>query len=323
MKKMTMSTGVLIGALSLVCAVEAQTPSGVQVKLLDVLRTPIKQQKLADCDFQSAVPVSFGTGTMVTDAGGAVTLNGVDRKGTAWTATYHTDPGPGCQLWQAYLGTNGEVDLIFVQFGFDSSGGWDTILSLLLFDDQGRPFPWQAMGKFTTNDSGVRELVQLGKEKKLVAIVPERKGDAQGNIHYSYRAYTFAGIRATELAGAYGDVNWPLSDYPAPQNRTDLTVVHTLTTSGQSDSGNEIPPNPSLFKGLIGTNDSQLQLVMSNTSFRLPDVLVVESTAGRKITSSPMNSDLISLQALHAAGIALGNNCQNRPCHPVVLWLKQ
>ena len=323
MKKM-MSACVLIGALSLVCASEAQTPSDVQAKFMEALRTPIKQQKLADCNFQSAAPVSFGTGTMVTDPGGEVTLKGVDWRGKSVDSDYYTAPVTGCELWQANLGSNGEVDLIFVQHGFDTSGGWDMILSLLLFDDQERPFPWQAMAKFTIDDSGVRELVQLGEEKKMVAIVPERKSDVQGNMHYSYYAYTFAGIRATELAGAYGGLTWPLSDYySAPQNRTGRLALHTLTTSGQSDSGNEIPPNSPLFKGLVRTGDSVHQLVMSNATFDVPDVLVLDSAAGRKIISEPLISTLANLQTNRAKGIALGNSCIYRPCHPVVIWLKQ
>lgn len=247
-----MSTGmILIGVLSLVYASEAQMPSGVQVKSQETLGTPIRQQKIADCNFQSSAPVSFGTGTMVTDPGGPVTLSGIDRRGKKWTAIYEdVAPGAGCELWQAYLGDNGEVDLIFVQHGMDGSGGWDTVLSLLLFDNQGRPFPWQAIAKFTVDDSGVRELVQLEQEKKPVAIVPERKDDDRWNERVSYQAYTFAGTRATELVGTYGGVTWPLYGYAASQNRTDPAAGHTLTTaSGKSTSDDGIPPTALLSQG--------------------------------------------------------------------------
>ena len=185
-----MSVGLVLGALNSVGMSEAQSATEVQAKLREVLRTPVKQQKIADCNFQSSAPVSFGTGAMVMDPSGRVTLSGVDRQGKTWTATYKdVAPAAGCELWQAYLGNDGEVDLIFVQNGFDSSGGWDTVLSLLLFDDQGRPFPWQAMAKFTVNDTGIRELVQFEGEKKSVVIVPQRKDTDRSNGYYSYHAY--------------------------------------------------------------------------------------------------------------------------------------
>lgn len=318
-----MSIGILIGALNLVCTSAAQTPSEAHVKFLEAIRTPIKQQKIADCNFQSSAPVSFGTGTMVTDPGGDVTLSGFDRKGKIWTATYYTNPGPGCELWQGYLGNNGEVDLIFVQNGINSSGGWDMILSLLLFDNQGRPFPWQARAKFTVSDSGVQELVELGEEKKIVAIVPERKDLDRTNEQYSYHAYAFSGVRATELVGTYGGVTWPFYNYAAPQNRTNSAAIQTLTTSEKSANNDEIPPTALLFQGAIGTTSSERQFVLSNESFHLPDVLVLDSAAGRRIVTSPMSSDLADLQANRAKGIVLGNSCTDRACHPLVMWLKQ
>jgi hypothetical protein len=320
-KKINIATMILTCGLS--CFAKAQTGPNVQVKLQQALQTPIAQQKLADCDFQAPAPVSFGNGTMAADAGGTVTLRGVDRRGKTWTAIYQATPGAGCQLWQTYLEPGGEADLVFLQMGANSSGGWDTVLSVLLFDSQGRPFPWQATGKFTTNKDGIRELVQLGEEKKLAVIVPEQQSDAQGNVYHSYHAYTFTDARTTELIGVYGGVKWPLTDLSPLQQKAAIVVPYTLTTAGQSAGSDEVPPNSPHYMGLKGINDSERQLVMSNTSFPLPDVLIVDSAAGRKIVSSPMHSDLTDLQANRAAGITLGNDCSNGDCHPLLLWLKQ
>jgi hypothetical protein len=40
--------------------------------------------------------------------------------------------------------------LEIVSPGVDSSGGYDSTLTVILFDQDGQPFPWQATGNFKT-----------------------------------------------------------------------------------------------------------------------------------------------------------------------------
>jgi hypothetical protein len=324
MKKRTLKLGLLIGVVSLVCGAEDQLPRGMPVRNQEIFHTTVKQQKIADCNFQSSAPFSFGSGTIVADPKGMVTLSGVDRRGKTWTAVYEgVAPGSGCELWQAYLEDSGEVDLIFVERGMDSSGGWDTILSVLLFDEQGLPFPWQAMAKFTVDDSGVRELVQPRDQKMVIAIVPERKDTERSNEHYSFHAYTFAGTRSTELTGSYGGIIWPLFDYPVPQDRFTPAGVSTLTTLGNPAGANEIQRKASLDDRKTAARDAKAQQPDPNASFDLPDLVVSDREAGRKIISSPTEFDLKELQTNRAEPIVLGRSCTDRPCHPLVLWFKQ
>lgn len=324
MKKRTSKFGLLIGVFSIVCGAEAQLPRGMPARNQEIFQTTVKQQKIADCNFQSSAPFSFGSGTMVADPKGTVTLSGVDRRGKTWTAVYdRVAPGAGCELWQAYLENNGEVDLIFVERGMDSSGGWDMVLSLLLFDDQGRPFPWEAMAKFIVDDSGVRELVQARDQKRVIAIVPERKDTDRSNEHYSYHAYTFAGTRATELTGSYGGITWPLFDYAVPQNRFTPAGVSVLTTLGNPAGVNQIRRKEPIDERKTGATDAKAQQPAPNESFDLPDLVVSDREAGRKIISSPTEFDLNELQTNRAKPIVLGNSCTDRPCHPLVLWFKQ
>ena len=159
------------------------------------------QQKLADCNFQSAAPVSIGIGKMKTDADGTVILSGQDKTGKSWTASYQAFPGAGCQLWQARLERSEEPALVFVQFGGNTSGGWDTTLSVLLFDAQNRPFPWQAKGKFDVTKDGIDGLVILGKADTPAVLVRTQQSDGPGNHRESHSIYTFLGNRAVEMTG--------------------------------------------------------------------------------------------------------------------------
>ena len=290
--------------------------------------TPLAgQQKLADCNFQSSDPVSVGNATMKAKADGTVTLSGRDKTGLPWTATYPAFPGAGCQLWQARLERRAEPALILVAFGGNTSGGWDTTLSVLLFDAQGRPFPWQAKGKFSVTDNGIDGVVQLGTAGTAAVLVRTRQSDGPGNHLDSHSLYTFSGMRAVEVNGESEGKHWPF-DVSTGSRKWSLrqaspSTVDTLQTSGVSASADTPPENASRFEGIKGTNDSDRQIILSGGGNYFPDLFVIDTQLGRRIVSYPTLSDLTNLKAGKAAGVALGNNCSEGDCHPVVVWLRQ
>ena len=260
---------------------------------------------------------------MTTETDGTVTLRGNNRNKGAWTATYRAFPGAGCQLWQSHLDRTGDPALVFVQFGGDTSGGWDTTLSVLLFDPEGRPFPWQTKGKFDVSERGIEQLVLAGKDQSPAVLVGNRQSNGPGSDHDTYSLYRFAGTCVSVVTGEQEGFRWPSIQNSSTEKWPTLPLSHTLSTSVQSSNGDSIPANSPRFKGIKETNDADRQIVMSNTSFNLPDVLVVDSNLGRKIVSLPTQADMIDLQIDRAKGVALGNNCSDGDCHPVVFWLKQ
>lgn len=319
MFKQMIRTTVMFGAAFLLVnatlCVSAQNQSATSFAMLS------GQQKLADCNFQSSDPVSIGIGTMKTDADGTVILSGQDETGKNWTASYQSFPGAGCQLWQARLERSQEPALIFVQFGGNTSGGWDTTLSILLFDEQNRPFPWQAKGKFDVSKDGIDGLVTIGKAGTPAVLVRTRESEGPGNNRDSSSLYTFSGTRTIELTGELEGKHWPfaasssLHKWPTPPASHTLKTFSSMSNAGAGDDAR--------FKGVAGTNDSSRQLIFSNGYVYFPDVLVMDTRSGRRIVSSPGQSDIAGLEAGKATGVTLGNNCNDGDCHPVVVWLKQ
>lgn len=312
-----------LASLCLLAAIglEAQEQSTATLPLL------AGQQKLADCNFQSSDPVSVGNAAMKVDADGTVTLSGRDKTGLPWTATYPAFPGAGCQLWQARLERRAEPALVFVAFGGNTSGGWDTTLSVLLFDAQDRPFPWQAKGEFSVTDHGIDGVVQLGAASTAAVLVRTRQSDGPGNHLDSHSLYTFSGVRAVEVHGESEGKHWPF-DVPTGSPKWSLrqaspSALDTLQTSGVSGSADTRPENASRFEGIKGTNDSDHQIILSGGSTYFPDLLVIDTQSGRRIVSYPTLTDLTDVKAGKAAGVALGNNCSEGNCHPVVTWLRQ
>jgi len=299
---------------------EANQISNKTVSTLFPLR--VVQQKIGDCDFQSGKPVADQRVLMSATAGGDVTVSGKDRSNRVWTSTYEATPGAGCQLWKVDLGRNGRLDLAFVEFGANSSGGWDTTLSLLLFDNDGLPFPWQATSLFTVDDLGIRELVKLGEEKRQAVIVPQRLGEVNGK-GIEFHAYDFTDNRVQEVLGSYANKAWPFTvppgilTSPSSQNMGSLsTIVPAISQVSQTKTGTHD------FLRLKGDNDAERQVVFSDQSMDLPKILIVDSAAGRKIISSPQPSDFQNLKTPNVTTTVLGQDCTQGTCFPLIMWMK-
>ena len=52
----------------------------------------------------------------------------------------------------------------------DSSGGYDSELSVILFGGDGRPRPWKAIGNFTSDARGIQQVIQTVPELQEVSL---------------------------------------------------------------------------------------------------------------------------------------------------------
>ncbi len=288
--------------------------------LTKLMQAEVLQQKLSDCDFSSSNSRTIAGVKMITTPDGDVLLSGADRLAHKWSVYYAATPGGGCQLWAANLSLSGKQDLIFVGFGGNSSGGWDTALLLILFDDQGRPFPWQATSKFTVGDSGIRELVHLDPDARPAIIISQLQSDDQSTNIYRYSLFGFKGNKVEELVGLHADINWPLVLPPRSRALAALQGSLMLATA-QTDALD--PQKPTYFKGIRGLNDSEREVVLTDGVTRMPELLVVDSPTGRSIISSPVQSDLQNIKADTSAVEMLGKDCSQESCRPVVMWVRQ
>jgi hypothetical protein len=302
-----------------------QSPAGTVSTLFP---SRISQQKVGDCAFQSNKPVVDQGISMSAAPGGEVTISGKDQSNHVWTSTYEATPGAGCQLWKVDLGQNGRLALAFIEFSADSSGGWDTTLSLLLFDDEGRPFPWQATSLFTVDDLGVRELVKLGEEKQPAIIVPRRLEQVSdtGVVRKTgteFHAYSFTKDRVREVLGYYANRTWPLIVPAGFVPSSPSGNVESLSTASVIDSRQvQLQAATHEYVRLNGKNDSERQVEFTDQSMALPKILVVDRADGRSIISLPQQSDFENLKALNLKTTILGQDCDQSSCSPLIMWMK-
>lgn len=301
-----------------------QSPAGTVSKLFP---SRISQQKVGDCAFQSSQPVVDQGISMSATPEGEVTISGKNQSNRVWTSTYEATPGAGCQLWKVDLGQNGRLALAFIEFGADSSGGWDTTLSLLLFDDEGRPFPWQATSLFTVDDLGVRELVKLGEEKQPAIIVPRllKQVSDTGVVSKTgteFHAYSFTKDRVREVLGYYANRTWPLVVPAGFVPSSPSGNAESLSTSVVNSSEAQVQQKTHEYVRLNGKNDSERQVEFTDQSMALPKVLIVDSADGRRLISFPQQSDFQNLKALSLKTTVLGQDCHQGSCSPLIMWMK-
>jgi hypothetical protein len=214
--------------------------------------------------------------------------------------------------------------IVIVTWGTNSSGGWDTKLSLLLFDKQRKPMPWQATSHFDVNDRGVEEMIQSPASDSIGVVVPLREGTNTGAFTNIYDLYDIIGDRVQSVTSNRYGVKWPL----IPQDRPDIKahhVIDALSTLGPAANAglNELP---SRVKSLARReSDDNLEFKFENgVAIRAPQI-VVEDTAksGRTIIFEPTEADLRERVKPNLAAQFIGKSCYWKVCTPLIMKVSE
>jgi hypothetical protein len=223
--------------------------------------------------------------------------------------------------------------LFLVLRGMDSSGGWDTTLSILYFDGQGNSFPWQARGYVEVTPHGLANVVRL-KDTRAVGIIiaTQERGSSlvADNIwerRDEFRLYKLSQAGVDEIKGVEQGVQWPFvyqnakANWEIRSSKYSLSVLHSaedeVSPSGVEDR------KAHKVEGIRNVKDSGPEIVMSDMTVPFSDILVVDGINGRYIISDSTMADLSELKISHATAEIFGNNCSENDCHPVVVWIKK
>jgi len=201
----------------------------------------------------------------------------------------------------------------------DSSGGWDAQLSLLLFDKQGKPMPWQAISYFDVNEKGVQEIVRFPGSDRASIVVPIQEGDKFDGFAYLYDLFDIVGDRVQRITGVRYGVKWPL----LPPNRPDIAGNHLLDTLSTVEPPPKDGQKSSLhrMKKLSGENDSDLTIEWEEgPPIQRPQILVEDQAEqGRLIIFGPTQDDLRNLVKSKPKAKVIGERCGWGHCEPLIL----
>jgi hypothetical protein len=124
-----------------------------------VLSHRVPQKLLVD-GLQSGHAINAGQTKIEISQDDMLKAGGVDVNGKPWTFTSSACSGMA-SVWSADLDKNGNEDLVILMY--TGGCGWtpNCQLLVLMFEKDGRPFPWAADGYFQSDKHGVRDLVDL------------------------------------------------------------------------------------------------------------------------------------------------------------------
>ena len=174
------------------------------------------------------------------EIGQVIRIHNPQNSAAKWNTSLYFSPVLGCDIYQGDLDNNGTDDLVIVTYGGDSSGGYDTRLTILLMDRDGMPFPWRTQGYFRAEKSGIQEIAQ-GKDHRAMILDSIAVGQAAlGGVSYGYRLFHPVDGRVREEHGSYAGVSWPLLPKGNPNNKELQNKIASSQKNTYLESGNSV-----------------------------------------------------------------------------------
>lgn len=308
--------------------------------------------QVGTCEQGGSFPASDNV--TISAKGPVLEIRGADSAGAPWSAKLRVN-GPSCTVLQGDLDNNGRPDLVIYAPGISDRGAYGTTLSILLFDKNGEPFPWQATGRFTLVEGGIQELRQDSKGTILFE-TSELGLPAWGGISLVSNLYRFEDSRVVTSNNTLQGVEFP---HVVSQNQGDAKIAHMVSSINLSTD--VVPPgtgspvqnadakfvrygapsnapvtsaspapaavgqgaNPAVNLSAVSGAENQIT-VSDGSRMELPDVLVLDRANGiRQIVFHPEQADLQPMATetyrIHPTGL----NCTGPDdCEPFILWAK-
>jgi hypothetical protein len=190
---------------------------------------------------------------------------------------------------------------------------------VLLFDADGRPFPWQATGKFSSGPKGIDQVISDGSANANILVSTDEGADTV-NHNLVFELYKFSPQRVAKVEGASLGRTWPVMQTP----NQSVIVHHSAALMNLDLSANTTPSD-----SLVPTSTAQItgssKLTLSTGVQTEPPVMLVKDSSDgtRVIGADPTPTDIQRLVASHATIKALGRSCDEEECRPMVFIVKQ
>jgi hypothetical protein len=308
-----------------------------QVPLKSDQIPPFPLKLLADSENetqQDGVTASFPVGVRLTNFAislEAISFSGQDKAGLPWTVELDNQHiGLGYKLYSGDLDQNGLVDAVLVTDTGANGPLPASILSILTFDQQGRPLLWQAGLNVRAEKAGIAQLVDLNQDRKAELITEHFDADGAGQadgyfVTDIYQAEAGRWRKSSEFAGvtlpvyahvsASSEAPWlirPPEKLPAerPAFAPDLSNVAPVA---EGKAG---------LSGLVKENGDELELVRAADRCTPPDFILVEDSKLRRTISILSGSDEAKLKPLLTQlKVKLYGNCAPGQLSPRLIWI--
>lgn len=188
--------------LTVLCALQSTQPAKAYIEEYIPVSTQDKKQKVSlktvsDAGLRDGKVVKLAKAEMsLPDNSDDLVFTGRDSSGKKWTLakTYY---GLGSAFFTADLDQNGELDIVILQATGGCGIAPNAVLTTIMFDKSGRPFPTETSGYFSCPDPNwgekskttvIDDLVSFGTDKRAVLICQQLdNAEIRGRSHSYWR----------------------------------------------------------------------------------------------------------------------------------------
>jgi hypothetical protein len=310
-------------ALSFYAAVILQAQSTTPKQVSQLLTNRFPQVLIGECN--ESTPLT-SENISIQSNNGDIVIRGSDFKGNPWTAQMEISPMSECQVWTADLGNKQRRDLLILAMGTGSSGGWDSQLNLLLLDNNGRPFPWQAVSNFSADESGVIQVVKDTNSGTAQILVPKQDGDRSTGLSNAYNLFGVTDSRIRKITMSQGGMQWPLMVSPTREFIAEQQKYEPSTSAISAGSRSGANAAKVVIERIDNPESMQdEQLVLSTKKvLGFPKIVMIDRSSGERfIDFDPSQKEISELKSSGAGIQSLGVACDRGYCQPLIVWAEQ
>jgi hypothetical protein len=283
------------------------------------LANPVEQTKVTDCA-DATYPVSWQNNASLLFAPHGLQIKGVDLEGHSWSTVVPVSNVMKCEVWSAELRKGLPPDLLILNA--DEMGGYQSELTILFFDRNGRPHPWQATGAFTSTSSGIQQVATDQGTSNARVVVPIREGDKFSGYAYVHNLFRISAGGIEKVVGSENSAVWP----QISGNAKVLVGTEANMTKSESFDADDVSPEATRTLAKVGSPDDEKPLTFSDgQTTRIPQiVVVVKSDGSRQIFFDENTPDGIAEIKKGNFSIRLkGTTCEEEECRPFIMVAKQ
>lgn len=288
---------------------ETQDVAGMMKKL-------IPQQKVLNCaDATTDTPWNNSVTFHYSSQG--LSIRGTDLSSKSWSVVVPASNVVDCMVWSAPL-KGKQQDLLILNA--DQNGGYSSELTILFFDKNGQPHPWQARGAFAWSDAGIKQVISYNGTTRI--IVPARIGDRVSGWVNIHNLYLVSGDGVDKVVGTQDGTAWPVisgNSQLLPGAEHKATETETFALSSNQEQSN-------LQIASLGDLGTSAPIAYSDgTTSRYPAIVILDSKEGNRqiFLDGDAYDGVQQIVKGKYALVLKGTTCEEEECRPFIMHAKE
>ena len=294
----------------------AQSASRLSPQVISALQQPAPQEKVADC-LDTQRDVLWNNNVVLRSTAEGLTVSGRGARSRAWNTIVPISGVMQCEIWSAAL-AKGQAKSLLILVGDEMGGTYGASLTILSFDQENMPIPWQARGSFTSTKTGIAQIVRNTIAGGTQILVSHRQGDRHDGYAYITSLYNATDIGLAKFIGKDGGGNqWPFLS----GNLSALTGNESKATRSINYGREGAPSKRLSISQVLGYDQPQPILYSDGSKTRYPAIVEMNRLNGSRTIYFDENvPDGVAEAKRSDAKVALkGTACDGEECGPFLL----